>query len=284
MYYASSIFNRLSHNSLKYTYLACAATVVGAIYFDSKVREDLIANTALIGLGIATQFLANSLDKNTFFGYGKKLMNDFSSKLSFISTYIMIGNWVVAGMEKNYSTAFCKGVGSVVGRFFASHLLYEKNKVYNPDMINSDRLGQVFRIVCPLILQEAIRLYNPEGTIFSSSTALNCGIYFVTRTIGDVLADAEFDKNKLAQAFKKRETRPAFYIAEYYTSKSLFLFYGNPDLKDSLLLSNLLVSGYRAAYEILFIVPLIAEPVTKKILELSDYLFAKNKDAEIKRD
>lgn len=284
MYYTNAVYNGLTRSHLKFTYLACAATFMGAVYFNPKVRDDLIANSMLLGLGIATQLFANSMNKDSFFGYGKKILNDFSSKLSFISTYVMIGNWVVSALEKNYSLAFCKGVGSVVGRFFASNLLYEKNKIYNPDMENSNRFGQVFRIVGPLVLQEAIRIYNPEGSLFSSSTILNCGIYFVTRTIGDVLADADFDKNRLGQAFKKRETRPAFYIAEYYTSKSLFLFYGNPDLKDSLFLSNLLVSGYRAAYEILFITPLIAEPVTRKILDLVKNISHKEEKSEIKLD
>lgn len=279
-----SIYRNINQTHMKYTYLATAATFVGVLYFNSKVRDDLIANSALIGLGVITQLLANALSSDYFNGYGKKLINDFSSKLSFISTYIMIGNWVVSAMEKNYGTAFCKGLASVVGRFFASNILYEKNKVFNPDMHESDRFGQVFRIVGPLVLQEAIRLYNPEGSLFAASTILNCGIYFASRTVGDVLADAKFDSANLGAALEKRKTRPAFYIAEYYASKSLFLFYGNPDLKDSLFLSNLVVSGYRAAYEILFIVPLIAEPVTKKVLDLLKGFTQNQERQELKLD
>lgn len=284
MQLAKAVYSHLAHTHLKVTYIAGAATLVGAVYLNSKARDELLANSALIILGIATQLLANSTNKDMFYGYGKKMLNDISSKLSFISTYVMIGNWVVASMEKNYSLIFCKGMGSVVGRFFASHVLFEKNKEFNPDMKNSDRLGQVFRIVAPLTVQEIIRLYNPEGSFFSASTALNCGIYLVTRAIGDVIADANFDVAKLNESIKKRATRPAFYLAEYYTSKSLFLIYGNPELKDSLFFSNFIASGYRAAYEILFIVPLIAEPITNKILDLVSKLSKSNESKGIKID
>ena len=69
MQLAKAVYSHLAHTHLKVTSIAGAATLVGAVYLNSKARDELLANSALIILGIATQLLANSTNKDMFYGY-----------------------------------------------------------------------------------------------------------------------------------------------------------------------------------------------------------------------